>query len=362
MVFTVGLGPNRLLRAALATLAVAVALIELHNLLIGYPWGVDVVIPLRAAERWLSGGQPYLASSFLAGPGYDAPFLYPPFVLPFIALFTTLPEMLVITAWFLVSLGAATFACRRLAIPWPVVPLLLIWPPFAEGLIGGNVQVLIFAAFVAFLWRRPRPNEPAFDYEPIEHDPRDFDRPAYEDGLLASAVGALKPAQLQSWLYLARRNWRAAALGGAAVAGLALLTLPMVGVQAWVNWFAQLGRANDPTWILAGAGIARSLPWWVGDLLALGSLAAVLVIPDRHAGAWIGLLTVVGSTGLRVFGLLFALPAMLLVRRETALVAGLLMATYTFEGWWLAMLLITGSLLLGGPLPWLLEPRARPAT
>ena len=77
-------------------------------------------------------------------------------------------------------------------------------------------------------------------------------------------------------------------------------------------------------------------------------MAAVLVVPNRHAGAWIGLLAVIGSPSLRVFGLLFALPAMLVIRREIALVAGLLIATYTFEGWWIAVGLVTGSLFLDG--------------
>jgi hypothetical protein len=360
--FTVGRPPNRLLRSSLAGLCLIVCLIELHALLVGYPWGVDVVIPLNAASRWVSGGQPYLASSFQAGPGYGAPFLYPPFVLPFVAILTAVPQDLVVGVWFVISATAAIFACRRLAIPWLLMPALLVWPPFAEGLLGGNVQIVIFAAFVALFWRRPEPDSRQPAFEPIEHDPVDRDRPAQVDGLLATAVGILKPTQIQSWLYVGRRRWVAAAFGAIAVAGLALATLPIVGVQLWLDWFVQLGRASDPAWILAGDGIARSLPAWAGDLIFFGSLAAVWLVPSRHAGAWIGLLTLIGSSSLRVFGLLFALPAMLLVRREIGLVAGLLMATYTFEGWWLGVFLVSGSVLLGRRVAWLLEPRGRLAT
>jgi hypothetical protein len=360
--FAVGSGPNRLFRFGLGSLTLLMCLIALRNLLLHYPWGVDVMIPLNAAARWLAGGQPYLASSFLNGPGYDLPYLYPPFVLPFAALFTSLPQLAVIVAWFALSLGATVFACRRLAIPWLVIPLLVIWPPFTEGLLGGNVQVVVFAAFVAFLWRRPRPGEVRLDFQPLEYDPAGKDRPGHRgpltDGLLASAVGALKASQVQPWIYLLRRNWRAAAMGAVAVVGLAVVTLPILGTQVWLDWLAQLGRANDPSWILAGAGIARSLPWWVGDLVVLVSMALVAIVPNRHAGAWIGLLAVIGSPSLRVFGLLFALPAMLLVRREIALIAALLIATYTFEGWWLAIGMVTGSLLLGRRLPWLLEPHS----
>lgn len=362
--FAVGSGPNRLLRFGLGILVLIMCLIALRNLLLHYPWGVDVVIPLKAATRWLAGGQPYLASSFLNGPGYDLPYLYPPFVLPFVALFTGLPQTPVIVGWFVISAAAAIFACRRLAIPWLAIPLLFAWPPFTEGLLGGNVQVVVFAAFVAFLWRAPRPGEARPDFQPLEHDPASQDRPGrrgwLHDGVLATAVGALKASQVQPWLYLLRRNWRAALVGALAVAAVAVLTLPILGIEVWFDWLAQLGRANDPSWILAGAGIARSLPWWVGDLVVLASMALVMVVPNRHAGAWIGLLAVIGSPSLRVFGLLFALPAMLLIRREIALVAGLLIATYTFEGWWLAIGIVGGTLLLGRRLPWLLEPRSEP--
>jgi hypothetical protein len=361
--FAVGSRPNRLLRFGLGILALLMCLIALHNLVTLYPWGVDVVIPLKAAARWLAGDQPYLASSFLAGPGYDLPYLYPPFVLALVAPFTALPQNAVIGAWLVVSLAAAIFACRRLAIPWPAVPLLLIWPPFTEGLVGGNVQVVVFAAFVALFWRKPPATEPVHDFQPLEHDPADQDRPGFRgglrDGLLATAVGALKASQIQPWLYLLRRNWRAAVAGAVVLAGLALLTLPLLGTRVWFDWLAQLGRANDPSWILAGDGIARFMPWWVGDVIALASLALVLVVPKHHAGAWIGLLAVVGSPSLRVFGLLFALPAMLAIRREIALVAALLIASYTFEGWWLAMAMVSASLLLGRWIPGLLEPATR---
>ena len=361
-VFAVGTGPNRLLRFGLGILALMMCLIALHNLITGYPWGVDVVIPLRAAARWLAGDQPFLASSFLAGPGYDLPYLYPPFVLPFVAVFTALPQDLVIGAWLLISLAAAIFACRRLAIPWLAVPFLLVWPPFTEGLVGGNVQVVVFAAFVALFWRKRGPAEPIHDFQPLERDLAEPARPGFRgglrDGLLATAIGALKASQIQPWLYLLRRSWRAAAAGAVVLAGLALLTLPLLGTRVWFDWLAQLGRANDPNWILAGDGIARFMPWWVGDLVALASLALVFVVPKRYAGAWIGLLAVVGSPSLRVFGLLFALPAMLVVRREIALVAALLIASYTFEGWWLAMAMVGGSLLLGRWVPGLLEPIA----
>ena len=238
----VGSGPNRLLRSALALIALAVSLVELHDLLVGYPWGVDVAIPLQAATRWLAGGQPYLASAFLAGPGYDAPFLYPPVLLPILAPLTHVPQLAVTGAWFVLSLGGAVFACRRLAIPWLVVPLFLAWPPFAEGLLGGNVQVLLFAAFVSLFWRAPAAASAAISFAPAENDLANPVRTGplerLTTGLKAIAVGALKAAQVQPWLYLLRRDWRAAAMGAAALAALGLATLPLVGIGTWLDWLA----------------------------------------------------------------------------------------------------------------------------
>jgi hypothetical protein len=59
--------------------------------------GVDIEIPLRAADRWLTGGPPYEAHAFITGSGATLPFLYPPVVLP---LFAASLLMLTLTALF----------------------------------------------------------------------------------------------------------------------------------------------------------------------------------------------------------------------------------------------------------------------
>ena len=69
-IFEQGTGPNRLLRVALTLVYAVIALVsDLRHLLFVYPFGVDLEIPLRAAERWRSGSEPYLASAFAAPPG-----------------------------------------------------------------------------------------------------------------------------------------------------------------------------------------------------------------------------------------------------------------------------------------------------
>ena len=74
-----GLGPprrgpaERLLRPVLVVALIAVITVDAVHLFLTHPWAVDLVIPLRAAERWVAGGQPYLAESFLRGPATTCP-------------------------------------------------------------------------------------------------------------------------------------------------------------------------------------------------------------------------------------------------------------------------------------------------
>src|SRR5688572_33406077 len=68
----------------LAAITVLLAVLTLRDLITYYPYGVDLEIPLRAAARWSSGGEPYLAGAFEVTAGPELPFLYPPFLLPFL--------------------------------------------------------------------------------------------------------------------------------------------------------------------------------------------------------------------------------------------------------------------------------------
>ncbi len=349
--FAVGGGPNRLFRAFLWVAAGGVSLVGVRDLLAGYPPFVDIEIPLRAAERWLAGGEPYLASSFLAPPGYELPFLYPPFVLPFVAPLTLLPRELVWAGWLAVCIAAALLTVRRLGVPWPVAPLVLLWPPFAEAILGGNVQLVLVAGFVLLFFGTPgRP------WTPAPRDPAIADRPAVVDGVLGAAIPAFKLSQPHAWVALLRRRPSAALAGLAVVGGLALATLPLVGPDLWVAWTEQLRRAADPAWPLAGASLTAGMPPFVGLGVTAATALLCLVVPVARLGAWTGILTVVGAPSLRMFGVLFALPAMLTIRREAALLAAFLIATYTLQGLWMGLFLVLGTLLVAERYPALREP------
>ena len=159
----------------LTAILVLVVADDIRRLLAGYPIGVDLEIPLRAAERWLAGGDPYPASAFSARTGGpDLPFLYPPFVLPLIAPLTFLPRALVFVAWAILLVGAAYASARRLGFGVIVAGVVLLWPPYLEALLGGNIQILLFAAYVVLMHHATG----------SQLDPADRERPAAVDGLL----------------------------------------------------------------------------------------------------------------------------------------------------------------------------------
>jgi hypothetical protein len=320
--------------AVLGAILVVVDAVSLAQLLAGYPAGVDLEIPLRAAERWLSGGNPYPPEAFDAPIGPDLPFLYPPLVLPFVAPLTVLPRVLPLVGWAIVLVASGFLAGRRLGLPAVVAGVALLWPPFFEGIMGGNVQILLFAAFTVLMYR-----------DGHQLDPARRERPASVEGVLGAFVGALKISQVHTWVYLLRRRPRAAAIGLGVFAVVALVTLSLVGIDSWVHWVSQAGRSGDPSWPPIGAPLSIFVGQPVALTVSVVSLLAVLVVPPRQAGAWVGILTLVGAPSLHMFGLLFLLPAMLLVRREIGLVAAILIATYESQAIWIAILGVAWTLM-----------------
>ena len=335
-------GPRRLLLAGLVLiLTVLIVSALVGTVLIAPRFAVDMEIPLRAAERWQAGEPPYLASAFTSPPGATQPFLYPPFVLPVFALLRELPRAVVGASAVGVMLGASILAGRRLGIPWIWLPLVLAWPPFAESIFGANLQTLLFAAFVFLFYRAGTVawRAPARDVaDPAESGPL--------IGGLATVVGSIKISQPHAWLYVLRHRPRAAIGGALAMVGIVALTIPLTGIGPWFDWVAQLRLAADPTWDLGGFALPRFLPPWVGLAVAVACVVAIWFVPRERAGAWIGVLSVVGALSLHIFGLLFLVPAMLVIRREAALVAAICIATYSYEGAWAGILIVAAGLAL----------------
>jgi hypothetical protein len=308
-----------------------------------WPAGVDLEIPLRAAARWAAGGQPYPASAMLEHSGPDLPYLYPPYLLPLLAPIAGLPRDAVIDLWLAGCLLVSVWTCRRLAIPWLAVPFVLAWPPFLEGLITGNVQVLAFAAFVA-LFYGPADGAPR---------PRLFEQTrALPNGLLAAAIGALKVTQLLPLVYLLRRQLRAALVAALALAVLTIATLPFTGAAAYGDWLAQLQRAADPAWGPGGLTIGRS--FGIPDpLFIVVGVAIALVARGRDSAAWLGIAMLLATTSVHGYTFLFLLPGLLAIRRDLAIaVAALFLGSYP-DAWWLATGLVAAALLCMPHWSWL---------
>jgi hypothetical protein len=335
---------NRLLVRGLAVLLVFVVAISLPAFLSWTP-GADLEIPLRAADRWAGGGQPYLASAFTVLEGPDLPYLYPPWLLPILAPVAALPRPAVTAVWLTLGVAVAAWTCRRLSVPWLGVPFVLAWPPFAEGLVTGNVQVWQLAAFAALFylpgvaWRpRPRELDPGIGADA-------------EGGLLAAGVGAFKYTQLLPLVWLLRSRPRAAILGGVALVGVAVATLPFTGIDLYRDWLDQLGRAADPSWAPAGA----PLGFLVGRPIALAATGAAVVaaflIRGRDAGAWVGIALLVAAPSVHGYGMLFLLPALLTIRRDLALALAVVIARYSPYGWWLSVLVAALALAASRRFP-----------
>ncbi len=222
-----GARANLLLRAGLTVLLCVVTGIALLKLVLVYPPLVDLEIPLRAAERWLAGGSPYLASSFAEPAGYRLPFLYAPPTLPFFAGLSLLPREVAGFLWAAACLAAAGWGTRRLGIPWVAIPLVLAWPPFAEALLGGNVQIFLFAALVAVFWQAPIGRWRA----------RERDVSLASDttrtGMLAAFIPAMKVSVPQSWVAVASVRPSAGLAGACVALAIVVVTLPIVSLALW---------------------------------------------------------------------------------------------------------------------------------
>jgi hypothetical protein len=341
-IVTVGTPSNRLLRFALLILSIPPTLYAFQLLFFNHPFGVDLEIPLNAAQHWVDGEVVYDPAAFEITGGEGLPYLYPPFLLPFLVPLLALPRELVLWTWVIVCLAASVWALYRLRIPWVWVPLLLISPPFAEGILGGNVQIVLFAFFVAmFVSTQPAPAFLPLARDPADPTVDDPPAPALREGLLATTIAAFKVSQLHPWLYLARHRWRAAFLGAAVFGIVVLATVPLTGIDLWFDWFAQVRRASDPSWPIGGIGLARYIGALPATAIAVACVVAILFVPRREAGAWVGVLSVVGSLSLRTYGLLFLFPAGLAIRRELGLIAFAFIGTFTELGMWTGILIVS---------------------
>jgi Glycosyltransferase family 87 len=315
---------NRRLTYAMALVAGVIALANVPRLQMNFPFGIDLEIPLRAVSHWTAGAPVYPPSAMQVSGGPDLPYLYPPFLLPFLTPFTSLPRNVVLDVWLVLCIAASVWTFRRLGIPWLAVPCMLAWPPYGEGLVVGNVQIFLFAAFVTVF------------YEPRDGAPRQRDlKPARDlpNGLLAGFVGVLKVGQTLALLYLARRRFRSALLGGLVLGGIVLATVPLTGIPIYFDWLAQLQRASDPGWASGGLTLSHNIGVPDAVTIAIG-VAAALLLRGRDSVAWLGIALILATPNVHGHTFLFLLPGLLTLRRDLAIPIGaLFLMFYTMPMW-----------------------------
>ena len=294
----------------------------------------DLRLYLVAGRHFLDGAPVYATTAMTAIPSDRAnlPFLYPPLTLPFFGLLASLPEGIVIAAWLAASFAASVAALRAFGVRWLWVPVLLLWPPFFEGLWVGNVAVPALLLFAI--------------------------APRLASALPLSAVFKLQAAVPSLWLVRERR-WSSLAIGLGLLAALAVVTLPFVGLDAWRAWIEGLRLFQgfeDAVPALFGAALPRYLPYAVFLAVSVVAVGAALIVGRGRRGlARFGIASVVASPSLYRHGFLVVLPGLLGNGAPLFWLALGLGFTPTSTGWWLTTGIawwVTAAIAIVGTFRW----------
>lgn len=296
----------------------------------------DLGIYLRAGEHFSSGAPVYLTTVLTEAPidKTTYPFLYPPPMLPFLAVLAALPRGLVEAGWLAGSVAVALVGLRLLGLSWRWAAAALFWPSFFQGLYVGNVAVPAFGLFVAAPW--------------------------FGAGLVLAA--AFKPYSGLAALWLVRDGRaRSIVVGGAILGGLAVATLPLVGLDAWRAWVEglRLYAISQPGLpALVGLGLGAYLPSVLPLVAAVAAVGWAWLGRGLDGLARFGVATVVASPSLFSHGWLVALPALLGLRPVVLWLALGITSAAPGPGWWLAVVLVVGASVVtglrrqsGGPWP-----------
>jgi len=185
-------------------------------------YGVDFHAYQVHVARFLAGGSlfeswqlagPYEIHAAFAGevaPANVFPSLYPPLIIPLVAPFLVLPEIL----WWAIPIGLVLYTIWRLRPApwsWPVMAALLVYPRTADIVLSGNPAMWVVAAVgAAAVWHWP--------------------------GVLVLLKPSLFPFAL---IGIRSRSWWLAA-GILAIASLGFLS-------AWLEWLVVLQNVRGST-------------------------------------------------------------------------------------------------------------------
>ncbi len=312
----------------LVAIAIA-AMLEADVRIIGTVFDRDLLLYLRAGSAELHGLPVYTEVALRSLPHDPTllPFVYPPVTLPFLAVLSILPRPMVEAGWLVLALVASVAGLRLVGVRWGWVPVLLVWPPFVQGLWTGNVNTLVFLAFAA--------------------------APLLPSLLVIVTMTKLQLGITSLWLPRERR-WGALGRGLAGVAALILVTLPIVGIASWREWlvglaaFAQTAGSNQT---IEGIALGRYIGPAAAILLAVAAVGVALTRSGRDGLASLGLSAIVASPTVYLHGLTVSLPSLLGLRGAAFWFLLAVTASFSYgQTWWL----IVAILLLAPNVPWLI--------
>jgi alpha-1,2-mannosyltransferase len=253
-------------------LALAFRVVQVAVGVNGPAWGYDFTAYFEAAQR-IAAGDPLYASEQLAGP-YSPQlrnaYLYPPFLAVLLVPIATLFDQARVAMWAWAALNLTVLvlatvglgmAMRLRALPIVVLVLAVVGlPAVGFELVMGNVHLLLVALYVG-AWLA------------IRQDTRRGDIVA---GVAIGVAMLVKlfPGVLLVWLLLQRR-FAAAAAALMTTVVLAAATVPVVGVEAWLQFprvVANIGPPPDPWSSISPASVLAPA---VGSTIAS---AVVLVV------------------------------------------------------------------------------------
>lgn len=278
----------------------------------------DFLIYRHAGAAFLAAAPVYLAAplhAYPANPG-DLPYLYPPPTLPFAAMLAVPPEPIAAAGWVAFSALAVLLALRRFGLSWAWALAAIAWPPVFVGLYVGNVAVPAAALFAL--------------------------GPSLGWSLVLGPV--LKPQDAIPALWVLRTGrWRQLAVGVSVLLALVIGTLPLTGLDRWMQWLGALVAYRQSQAImpgLYGASLSHLLPY--GAFLLVAGIAVVLALRyrGRRGLAALGLASTAVSPVLWAHGFIVAAPAFLMLGAPLLWTAvGLTSLLNTGPGWQLVMLL-----------------------
>lgn len=253
-------------------------------------WGYDFSFYWRAAAA-LVAGDPIYSPDQLAGPyapqGQNG-FLYPPpFAAAMIPFAATFPLDYRVAASMWAALGALLLIATVLVTaraeglvervrgslgvgPWVLVAAAFVFPPVVGELVLGNVHLLLLGLF-ALAWHGVRSGTP---------------RGERIAGIAVGVAGLVKvfPLLIVVWFLVSGRK-RAATWAIVGAAAAAAITLPLTGIQPWLDYptvLANLSAPSDPADTLAPTV-------WLAPVLGFTAARVLVTVTALALVAWAAL-------------------------------------------------------------------------